>query len=307
MAVDPAFADILGNPRMALRPLPPHLDMDVWRRAANGFMGAAKGPRIAAVKDLSAQGPTGAIPVRLYQATEQSHQPLIFFVHGGGFVFGSLDSHDGLCRALAFHSGATVASVGYRLVPEAHFPQPLDDCIAALRSLLEMAATIGLDPTRVAVVGDSAGAQLAVATAISVPDLLPVIRHMGLFYPLIDPACDMTSAREFGEGFMLTRSFLTWCWHLYAGEAALGDNALFDLTRADVRGLPSTTIVTAEFDPLRDEGEAFGACLRNAGSCVTVSRYEGMIHGFAGFLDRTPLADKAIREVAQACRKAFAQ
>jgi len=305
MSVDPAFHALLEDPRMALREPPAHLSIDVLRQAANAFMGASKGPDVAEVEDIAVDANFGVLPVRLYRPALAPQLPLILFIHGGGFVFGSIATHDAMCRSLACHSGAIVASVEYRHAPEVRFPEPLSDCVSALSALVARSQQLGIEIGKVAIVGDSAGGQLAIATALATADSGPQLTHLGLLYPLLDPQCNSDSSCDYAEGFMLTRSFLRWCWGLYGAPAADPAHPLFDLAQADLASLPSATIITAEYDPLRDEGEAFAARLADAGKSVTSHRFPGMIHGFAGFPHLTPRADEAIMEIGCACKGAF--
>jgi len=297
MPVDAAFADLLANPRMALREPPAHIDISVLRHAADAFLAAGSGPALNAVTDLMADEQQ-AIPLRLYRPTADAGLPVIVFIHGGGFVFGSIETHDAVCRILASRSGAAVLSIGYCLAPEFDVAFALDDCLTAVRWLIETAPALKLDSSRLAIVGDSAGGYLAICTAMAAAREGILLRHMGLLYPMIDPHSDTPSAREFAEGYMLTRGFVEWCWRV--SNAAGGQLACTPLgaTRAD---LPPTTVVTAQYDMLRDEGEAFASHLKREGIATTLCRYDGMIHGFAGFPQRTSQADEAIRQIASAC------
>lgn len=305
MSVDPAFAALLKDPRKTLREPPQNLSIDVLREAADAFLGSAQGPEVAQIKDITVDGRAGSLPVRLYWSTPGPALPLIVFIHGGGFVFGSVATHDAMCRSLARHSGAIVASVGYRLVPEVRFPEPLGDCVSALTALVGRGSALGIDTGRIAIVGDSAGGQLAVATALATADEGARFSHLGLLYPVVDPSCQSGSWSAYAEGYMLTRSFMEWTWRLYGTQLSDWSNPLFDLTQADLTSLPSTTIITAEYDPLRDEGEALAARLAASGKTVTLRRFPGMIHGFAGFPDLTVRADEAIIEIGRACKSAF--
>lgn len=289
--VAPAFSALLADPRTALRRPPPDLALADLRAAANRSMARARGPEVAAVAELIAPAPGGPIPIRIYRPNDAPAPPLILFIHGGGFVLGDLDSHDAICRSLAVSTGAAVAAVAYRLAPEAPFPAPLNDCVAALAWLRQEGRALGLDPDRIGLAGDSAGGQLAVATAL-MTDV--AVQHVGLFYPLIDPARASASARLYAEGYMLTGSFLDFAWASYRGPGRADGDPLFDLSRADLASLPGVTLVTAEFDPLRDEGEAFAARLEQAGVPVAMRRYPGMIHGFVGLPQLTPAARDAI-------------
>lgn len=301
--VDPAFAELLADPRVALRRPPPDVSMSDLRAAANRFFARAPRPNIHASIDLRAEGPAGPIALRLYRPSLDPVLPLILFIHGGGFVFGNLNSHDAICRTLANETGAAVAAVDYRLAPEWPFPAPLDDCRAALDWLMRDAGALGFDRTRVAVAGDSAGGQLAIALALS---SAVELRHLALFYPLLDPARGSASAKAFADGYMLTGSFLDWAWEAYGAQRANRDHPLFDIGQADPDGLPPTTLVTAEFDPLRDEGEDLARRLEEAGVDTLLRRYGGMIHGFAGLPHVTPVANEAIGFVADRLRAALA-
>lgn len=291
--VDPALAALIADPRLALRPPPPRLSIADMRAAANAFLARVRGPAIALIEDLEIAASGRMIPVRLYRPTATAGLPLAVFVHGGGFVFGNLDTHDALCRTLARDSGAAVMAIDYRLAPDHPFPAALDDVIAVIDWLAETSDRFGLDIARLAMAGDSAGGHIALSTAVR----RPVFRHLALIYPLLDPFRRSFSARDMHEGYMLTGDFLDWAWRCYAGDVPLDDNRL-DLTRTDLHALPATTIVTAECDPLRDEGEAIAARLAAGGIPVDLRRYDGMIHGFAGLPHITPVAGKAIRHVA---------
>jgi acetyl esterase len=255
---------------------------------------------------LWAEGILTRIPVRLYRTTKASDGPLILFIHGGGFVFGNLETHDAICRLLAIHSGALVAAIDYGLAPENQYPVALNDCHHVLRWLVNEAAAIGFDPAQIALVGDSAGGQLAAATALRCRDGGLPIRHLGLFYPMIDPDGSSLSRQEFAEGYMLTGSFLDWSWEAYGATSRTLSDPTFNLTQAHLTGLPTTTMITAEFDPLRDEAEHFVDRLIASGVIASLTRFPGMIHGFAGLPQFTPVAAKAIAQMAHAVGATFA-
>ncbi len=261
------------------------------REGANAFMADVPRPPIRAVEHLTADGPRGAIAMRLYRSSLNSDSPVILFAHGGGFLLGGLDTHDAMCRALANRSRAAVLAIDYSLSPEARHPAALED-IAAIHALVRRKGqALTLDPERIAIVGDSAGGYLAAVSALTLP-----VRHVGLIYPMIDPDHMTPSAREFAAGYMLTGSFVAWAWEAY------GSSTPDMLARADMAKYPPTTLVTAEFDPLRDEGEAFGDWLRATGRDVVVERFAGMIHGFVGMPHLTPRAEDAINLVADRIR-----
>jgi len=251
---------------------------------------------VAQVRDLTVPGPAGELPVRLYtpqrapQGTRRS--PLVVFFHGGGWVRGSVEIADRPCRALANASGCTVASVEYRLAPESKFPAAVEDCYAVVRWLAKHAGELDCDSERVAIAGDSAGGNLAAAVALMARDKGgPSLSYQVLIYPATDARGDYPSRRENAEGYFLTTRAMEWYWRHYLSDDASRDNPYASPLRAeDHSNLPPALIVTCEYDPLRDEGEAYGEKLREAGVSVKVSRYEGMIHGIlwmGGMIDRT--------------------
>lgn len=300
-AVDPAFAALLADRRMALRRPPPELPIEIIRAAANSFMASAVGPPVKEVFDLLVEGPGGRLPIRIYLPSDAPTLPVILFCHGGGFAFGNLDTHDAMCRTLAVSARAAVVAVDYRVAPDWPFPAALDDCAAALAWIRTSGAQHRLDATRLAIAGDSAGGQLAIATALSSRS----IAHLALLYPMLDPHRASASIRDFGEGFMLTESFLEWAWEVYQGNASAPADPRFDLNLADLTGFPDTTVVTAALDPLRDEGEAFADRLASAGVAIDTRRFAGMIHGFAGMSHLTPVANEAIGYVGHRIAASF--
>ena len=298
MPVDPCFAAMLADPRNEARPPPPHVPMEKARKAANAAMVGEPGRKLHAVADFTLPVDGRFIPVRLYRPSAQADLPILVFLHGGGWVWGSLETHDAMCRELAWRSGGAVLALDYRLAPETNFPGPVDDGFAALRWIFNHAPALGLDPTRLAVGGDSAGANLAVATALRARDAGPGLRYMVLVYPALDPACDSASQREFGAGHILTRDMMRWCWRCYLGSDNPTPDPLFAPLGADLRGLPPTTVVTAECDILRDEGEAFADRLTAAGVPTRRRRYASMIHGFVLFPQIAPAATTCLADLA---------
>jgi acetyl esterase len=238
---------------------------------------------VAEARDRALPGPAGEIPVRVYRSEAAPRRaPAVVYFHGGGWVIGSLDTHDGFCRALANRTAAVVVSVDYRLAPEHRFPAAPEDCYAALRWVAERGDEIGVDGSRVAVAGDSAGGNLAAAVALMARDRGgPRPRHQALIYPVTDHDFERPSYRENAEGYLLSRADMRWFWGHYLPEPERRADPYASPLRAEKLGeLPPATVVTAEFDPLRDEGEAYAARLAEAGVPVECERYEGMIHGF---------------------------
>ena len=308
MPVDPAFRPLLDVPGVALQPPPPELGAAGLRAAlAAAPLPAVEKEEVHAIRELSVPGPGGTIRVRLYHPSHAQALPLVVFFHGGGFVICDLDTHDPFCRSLARASGCAVASVDYRRAPETRFPGPLEDCFAATKWLAANADEIGVDPTRLAVCGDSAGGNLAAVVAMLARDRGgPRLCHQALIYPVTDLANESASVREFGNGHMLTADMMRWFADSYLGDTAQAGNPLASpLLVTDLAGLPPATLITAEFDPLRDEGEAYGACLREAGVPVVARRYLGMLHGFVSMPYVTPVARHALADLAHDLRSAL--
>lgn len=242
-------------------------------------------PEIGGVKNLAAEGPHGPIPLRLYRpAGAAAVTPVYVYFHGGGWVIGDLESHDVLCRQLAAASGASVIAVDYRLAPEHKFPVAADDAWAATRWIVAHAGELGVDGGRVAVGGDSAGGNLAAVVALMARDAgAPALALQVLLYPVTDLGAESKSYEDFAEDYLLTRESMRWFRAHYLGGGNEGlDWRASPLRAPSLGGLPPALIITAGFDPLRDEGEAYAARLREAGVTVDYVCFGGMIHGFAG-------------------------
>ena len=308
MPLDPQVQAFLDQ--VTAMNLPPLNTMSVEeaRQAAAALSEVHGAPEpVASVDNLAIPGPAGEIPVRVYTPEQSGPLPVLVYFHGGGWVLGDLESHDALCRTLANAAGCVVASVEYRLAPEHKFPAAAEDAYAATRWAAENAAQIGGDPQRIAVGGDSAGGNLAAVAALMARDRGgPQLGFQLLIYPATDSACDTTSCRENAEGYLLTLQMMRWFWNHYLNSEADRVNAYAAPLRApDVRGLPPALVLTAEFDPLRDEGEAYAARLRAAGVPVQLKRYDGMIHGFLGMGALIDRARTAIEEIAADLRTAL--
>jgi acetyl esterase len=270
-----------------------------------------EGPKVGLdeVRELELPGATKRIPARLYVPdASETESALVVYFHGGGFVVGDLDTHDNACRFLARHSGARILSVAYRLAPESPFPAPLDDALAAFRSVFDQAPELGAHPSRIGVAGDSAGANLAVGVArLSRRGGDPAAAFQLLFYPWLDLAHKRSSYRLFGEGFYLTESDLDWYAARYLAQAGdARDPRCSPLQADDLEGLPPTYIATAGFDPLRDEGEEFAHRLRGAGVPVALRRHAGLIHGFVNTVSVGHVGREAVLEAAGALRLGLA-
>jgi acetyl esterase len=266
---------------------------------------------VSATVEAAAPSPAGEVPVRIHRPRgAPAGQPLggVVYLHGGGWLAGDLDTHDRLCRSLANRSGATVIAVDYRLAPEHPFPAGLEDGAAALAWTRAHAAEIGLDPNRLAVAGDSAGGNLAAVIARRDRDAggAPPLRLQLLVSPITDGAMDTPSYTENGEGHYLTRADMRWYWgHYLAGADPLQPDAS-PLRATDLRGLPPAWVLTAEYDPLRDEGEAYAERLRAAGVPVACQRRAGMVHGFVRWAGAVDDAAAVLDEAAAALREALA-
>ena len=262
---------------------------------------------VARVEDLTIPGPTGEIPARLYSPAAEAMLPVVVYFHGGGWCIGNITSHDGVCRKLAKGSGLTVISIDYRLAPEHPFPAAADDCYAAARWVADHGADLGVDPSRLAVAGDSAGGNLAAVTSILARDAgAPTISFQLLVYPVIDGTMSFPSYKENAEGLLLTARDMAFFYDHYAGAGTdRKDPKLSPLYAPDLSGLPPALVITAEYDPLRDEGEAYADALQQAGVSARASRYDGMTHGFFGLEAIVPASAPAMEEAAAALKNAL--
>ncbi|HXW83877.1 MAG TPA: alpha/beta hydrolase [Candidatus Binataceae bacterium] len=261
------------------------------------------------VRNRTIPGPAGEIPLRIYTPGPSPNGILVYF-HGGGWVLGDLDIFDVSCRSIATAAGCRLVSVDYRLAPENKFPAAPEDCYAATKWVSANAKSLGGDPARIAVGGDSAGGNLATVTALMARDRGgPPLCFQVLFYPAISAADDTPSQFEFAQdGFILSRADMEWFWGKYLRNAADASNSMACPNRAaSLSGLPPALIQTASHDPLRDEGESYAEQLRRAGVPVKLTRYEGLTHGFVAFSDLLDKGKEAIREAGSALRAAFAK
>jgi acetyl esterase len=281
------------------------------------ILGLGPPEAVAKVEDRRIAGPRGDIPLRLYwPAAGGPHQgeacgAAVFF-HGGGWVVGDLATHDNLCRALANAAGCIVAAVDYRLAPEHKFPAAPEDAFAATRWVQANAASLGIEADgehkpRVAVVGDSAGGNLAAVVSLMCRDRgVPLPALQVLIYPILDYDVETPSYRAYAQGYLLTRDAMKWFWKQYLLRDADGYEPYASPLRAsDLAGLPPALVMTAEFDPLRDEGEAYAQRLKSSGVPTRLVRYDGMIHGFLRRLTTFPAAKAALAEVSRELRSAF--
>lgn len=263
---------------------------------------------VGVVRDLEVDGAAGPLPARHYTPAENGGPgPLILFFHGGGFVLGDLETHDAPCRLICRHTGAHVLSVEYRLAPEHPFPAAVEDGRAALRWAFANAAGLGAEAARVAVAGDSAGGNVAaVAAWLASRDGGPVPVLQALIYPATDVAELSRSHDLFGGGFLLTRELMDWFTALYVADADPADPRLSILRAEGLGSVPPALIVTAGFDPLRDEGEAYAEALRAAGAPVVLRRFPGLVHGFCNAIGTSRVSREAVIEVSGAARALMA-
>ena len=263
--------------------------------------------KIAAVEDRRIPGPAGEIPVRIYRPEGKAPLPALVYFHGGGWVIGSIETHDGSCRDLANRAGCVVVSVDYRLAPEHRYPAAAEDCLAATRWVAENAAALGADPKRIAIGGDSAGGNLAAVVALMARDRRgPPLRFQLLIYPVTDADLTRASYRENAEGYLLTTKAMEWFWGHYVPDAAQRKEPYAaPLQAKDLAGLPPAFVITAQYDPLRDEGEAYAKRLQQAGVRTALKRYEGAIHGFFAMGLLAEVARTAMDDAVAALRNGF--
>lgn len=308
MPLDPqakAILDLLesqGGPQLHEMPVP------LARQAMSAMAGLQPSViEVAKVEDRKIPGPAGDLPARVYTPAGTAPFPVLVYFHGGGWVLGGLDTHDGTCRDLANRARCVVVSVDYRLAPENKFPAAAEDCYAATVWAARNAASIGGDPSRIAIGGDSAGGNLTAVVALMARDRKgPKLCFQLLIYPVTDSACDTPSYTENAEGYLLSREAMLWFWNHYTrDERDKVDPQAAPLRAENVGGTAPALVITAELDPLRDEGEAYARRLEAAGVPVKLSRYDGMIHGFFGMTALVDQAKAAMDEAAGALRQAF--
>jgi acetyl esterase len=305
MPLDPRIADLLaglsGGPRMEDMPIAD------FRAAIDGIPAwCAPAPKIAHTDDRTLAG----VPVRVYHPQPGMPLPIIVYFHGGGWMTGSITSADPVCRRLAAWSGAVVINAGYRLAPEDPFPAALDDAWALTTWAAEHGASLGGDPTRIVVAGDSAGANLSTVVAAMARDAGgPPLLHQLLICPALDTAMDTPSYHEHATGYGCTADLMRIIWRTYLdrpdADFATAPWQAVPMRMPSVAGLPPATILTMEYDPLRDEGEAYGRRLTEAGVPTEIHRCLGMIHAAIHLDGITPHARDVYTVATEALRRAF--
>ncbi len=308
MPVDPQVRTILdvlaglGGPKFVEMSA---VDARAW---FNSFRRPFEVP-IGAVEDRSIPGPGGDIPVRTFTPVDAGAGalPVLVYYHGGGWVVGDLDSHDTVCRSLANASGCKVVSVDYRMAPEDPWPASPEDCFAAVEWVVANAAALGVDANRLAVGGDSAGGNLAAAVTLRARAANgPHIAFQLLIYPAVDATMSLPSIESNGSGYFLEKVGMEWFYGHYLPEGADAKNPdVSPLFADDLAGLPPAYVITAEYDPLRDEGRAYAEKLEAAGVAVEYVNYSTMIHGFFGFQALVNASGEAIRVTGEALAKAL--
>jgi acetyl esterase len=259
--------------------------------------------------DHAIDGAAGAVRTRLFVPREKGPGPLpvLAFFHGGGWCIGDVETHDPACRQLAHAAGAALLSVDYRLAPEHRFPAAVEDCFAALRFLATAGASLGLDPARIAVGGDSAGGNLAAVTALLARDAGITLAAQVLIYPATDFSRRRASQADYAEGFLLTREAMDWFGGNYVAPAQHGDWRASPILAPDLRRLPPAFVLCGDCDPLRDESRDYADALRAAGNEASFHLYPGMIHGFFTMGGAIAAADQAIAQSAAFLRQSFAR
>ena len=302
MPLDPTVEVMLQQMAEAQGPALNEMSPPDAREMYRTLNAASPRPEVASVEDTKA----GEIPIRVYKVSEDGKQPVVVFFHGGGWVIGDLETHDGACRQLAIAAQCTVVAVDYRLAPEHPFPAAIDDCFEATKWVAENAGSLGVDANKLCVAGDSAGGNLAACVCLKARDADgPAIGFQLLIYPVTDARMNTESYEANKDGYMLTRDGMQWFWDHYTGGQHLSNPHASPLVAPDLAGLPAACVITAEYDPLRDEGEAYGEALQTAGVTTNTVRFDGMIHGFFAMTDMLEGSRKAMDLAAAEIRQVF--
>lgn len=308
--LDPQAAAFLDQIHAAGIPPVAALSVETARALNNDLFVKDKAdlPEVAGVRDLAIDGPASQIPIRTYHPDPGQPRPIVMYFHGGGWVLGSCDTHDDICRELATRAGCVVVSVDYRLAPDHPFPAALDDCYAATSWAATYADRIGGDPDRLAVAGDSAGGNLAAGVTLRARDHgTPDLGHQTLLYPAVNPPMlhHTDSYDDNGEGYLLEYDSIRWFYdHYLASDAHARNEYLFPILADDLAGLPPATVITAGFDPLVDEGTDYATRLDADGVPTHHKHFDGMIHAFMSLRQLDRAAD-ALAFTAAGLRETF--
>jgi acetyl esterase len=307
MPLDPQAQQVIDQ--IAALGLPPaHTVSPAEARINSKARPRSPGPQVAKVEDRDVPGPDAPVPVRIYTPAGPGPFPILVWFHGGGWVVGDLDGADGTARHLTVGANCVTISVDYRLAPETKFPGPADDCYAATLWAAQHASSLNGDASRIAVGGDSAGGNLAAAVSLMARDRgEPSLVFQLLVYPVTNRDFGTTSYEQNATGYLLSTDSMKWYWDHYIGDAADAANPYAaPMQEKDLSNLPPALVITAEYDPLRDEGEAYARSLQEAGVPTTCTRYDGMIHGFFGMSAMIDKGKQAVSEAAAALKAAFA-
>lgn len=266
-----------------------------------------KGPDVHKVEDIKIPSDAGPIPARIYTPSDETSLPVLVWFHGGGWVVGDLESADATARHLCNESSSVIISIDYRLAPETKFPGASDDCYAATQWVSENASSLNADPDKIAVGGDSAGGNLAAVVSLMARDKQgPKIGFQLLVYPVTEMNFNTKSYIDNAEGYQLSRDGMIWYWDHYLEDKESANNPYAAPMKAQsLQNLPPALIITAEYDPLRDEGKAYAERLKAEGVTTQYTMYSGMIHGFFGMASVVDKGRAAVKEAADAMRKAL--
>ncbi len=305
MPLDPQVEELMDQ--VAALGLPPaHTVSPAEARANAKARPRAPGPEVAKVEDrrIPSRGPD--VPVRIYTPAGSGPFPVLIWLHGGGWVTGDLDTVDPSARRMAVGGQCVVVSVDYRLSPETKFPDPTEDCYAATQWAVEHASELNGDPARIAIGGESAGANLAAGVCLMAKDRGgPNIGWQLLVYPVTSRDFQRRSYQQNGDGYQLTSDTMKWYWEQFlASDADASNPYAAPLEARDLAGQPPALVITAEYDPLRDEGEAYAQRLQEAGVATHYTCYDGMIHGFFGMAAALDKGQQAVDEACLALRAA---
>lgn len=309
--LDPQTAAFLEDLEAGVTPPSSTLSPETARALLDELFSVADPEPVGSTTDLAIHGPADPIPVRIYTPEGEPPFPILVYFHGGGWMRGSLDGYDGLCRLLTVETGCLVISVDYRLAPEHPFPAGVEDCYAATEWAAANAADLAGDPDRVAVGGDSGGGNLAAAVSLAARDRSrPDIAHQLLIYPAVNPPSVrwFESYDENATGYLLEMEGIEYYYDQYLDSLAhLGNMYAFPLRARDLSGLPSATVLTAGFDPLRDEGVAYNERLASAGIETDHLHYAAQVHAFVSLFEHIDAGRDAIDEVAESLTDAVGQ
>lgn len=299
--LDPDAEALLADLDARITPPASAVSVETGRQLLDQLFAVDDPEPVETVRNLDIPGSGGSIPVRLYVPETSAPRPVLVYFHGGGWVRGSLDAYDGPCRILANETGCLVVSVGYRLAPEDPFPAAVEDCYTAAEWAVDNGVDIGGDPARVAIGGDSAGGNLTAAVALMARDQGgPNLVHQSLIYPALNPPAIhwFDSYDENAEGYLLETASMEWYYDQYVRPTDWQNAYAFPLIAREVSDLPPATVLTAGFDPLVDEGQAYADRLASAGVPVEQLHYEEQIHGFLSLYEYISMGRDALDAVA---------